>query len=158
MSVALDAKRRAARNWYYRNREDVARLRHMTISKQKKAEYDKVHWIAYYKKHKKKLLAQRKEWRAKFPDYDVNDALKRNHGITLAQYRELVKFQDGCCAICGTQNFGGVGRKLHVDHDHETGELRGLLCQHCNLGIANFKDDIKLLKNAIEYLKACREV
>lgn len=59
--------------------------------------------------------------------------------------------QNGACAICGGVNKDG--RKLFVDHDHATGQVRGLLCNLCNRGIGNMRDSIKLLRAAADYLE-----
>lgn len=82
----------------------------------------------------------------------TNSILKRKFGITLLQYEELLELQNGVCAIC--QQPDGMGWSLAVDHDHTTGQVRGLLCGRCNyrlLGSVN--DDIQLLERAIAYLK-----
>jgi len=76
-------------------------------------------------------------------------------GITLEQYESILAAQDGLCAICGNPP-NGQGR-LHIDHDHETGMARGLLCSNCNPGLGYFKDDPERLRLAIEYLERCRE-
>ena len=75
--------------------------------------------------------------------------------MTLSQYDELLDRQQGCCAICGTDIPGGRGR-FHVDHDHDTGEIRGLLCWQCNGGLGKFKDSPALLDRAASYLEATR--
>jgi hypothetical protein len=62
--------------------------------------------------------------------------------------------QDGRCAICYTE---ANGRMWHIDHCHDTGKVRGILCDICNRGIGNLKDDPKLLRQAAEYLEAARE-
>lgn len=64
-------------------------------------------------------------------------------------YDKLMTDQSGLCAICGKTP---VGRKLAVDHSHTTGQLRGLLCTRCNLGIGYFGDDINRLYRAVDYL------
>ena len=65
--------------------------------------------------------------------------------------------QDGTCAICNKKNKMKKSKKdayqLSVDHNHDTGEIRGLLCMNCNFGIGNFKDSIEILKEAIKYLE-----
>lgn len=76
--------------------------------------------------------------------------LKYEYGITTKQHAEMVRSQSGLCAICGAE----PGQKLDVDHNHETGKVRGLLCRTCNLGLGCFKDDIKKLKAAVKYLKS----
>ena len=64
--------------------------------------------------------------------------------------------QNGVCAICGkpeTKVQYGKIQPLTVDHNHETGKVRGLLCFNCNIAIGKLKDDIVLLEKAIDYLK-----
>lgn len=70
------------------------------------------------------------------------------------EYQELVRLQDGLCAVCRKEAPLRHGeRRLHIDHSHLTGERRGLLCQRCNLAIGHFQDSIDLLKAAIAYLE-----
>lgn len=71
-------------------------------------------------------------------------------GLTVEQVEKLRKEQNNKCAICGQQP---SKKRLSVDHNHKTGEVRGLLCNNCNAGIGHFKDDPKLLKKAIKYLE-----
>jgi hypothetical protein len=83
--------------------------------------------------------------------YSKNISLKSHYGITLEQYEGALAEQGGGCAICGvTTNTNR--RSLHVDHDHSSGQIRGILCHHCNLGIGNLKDDPTLLTKAAAYL------
>lgn len=78
---------------------------------------------------------------------------RTKYGITLDQYEEMLEAQDGHCAICPATTPGRANRKyLYVDHDHETGKVRGLLCGNCNDGLGRFIDDIDLLASAIMYL------
>ena len=80
--------------------------------------------------------------------------LQERFGITPEHYTELLESQDHKCAICGTSDATySRGNRLHVDHDHATGEVRGLLCGHCNLGVGQFFDNTHLLSKAITYLK-----
>lgn len=74
------------------------------------------------------------------------------YGITLQDYDDMLEEQDGCCAICGTDDPKGKGR-FHVDHCHDTLTVRGLLCHHCNLMLGHAKDDVDTLLNAVEYLR-----
>jgi hypothetical protein len=63
----------------------------------------------------------------------------------------MLEEQDNKCAICKSDNL--MHRtKWHVDHCHETGKIRGLLCTLCNVGLGSFKDNKEFLKCAIEYL------
>jgi len=87
----------------------------------------------------------------------VNGLLRR-FGLTPQRYDEILAAQDGKCAICGTTEgwfHPGAGRKkrLSVDHCHAGGQVRGLLCDLCNMGIGRFKHDPDLLRAAIDYLE-----
>ncbi len=73
--------------------------------------------------------------------------LRDMYDMSLFDYVRLVDKQGGRCAICETET-----EKLHIDHDHETGKVRGLLCMNCNTALGQFKDDIEILKAAILYL------
>lgn len=86
----------------------------------------------------------------KFKHYQRSWQLKRRYGISSAEYDALLTAQGGVCAIC--RELPAEGRRLCVDHAHKTGEVRGLLCDSCNNGIARFKDSINLLGEAIVYL------
>ncbi len=77
--------------------------------------------------------------------------LKYHYGITLELYNEFLASQNGLCAICHKTCISG--RKLAVDHDHDTNKIRGLLCSKCNTGIGLFEDNVILLENAIAYLR-----
>ena len=84
-------------------------------------------------------------------NYSRNSYLKKKYGITLNDYEEILKSQNRVCAVC--QEFCNSGRALAVDHCHISGKIRGLLCINCNQGLGKFKDSIKLLDKAIDYLK-----
>jgi hypothetical protein len=74
---------------------------------------------------------------------------KTRYGLTVAQVDEMAAKG---CAICGTTEWPGRHNRPHVDHDHTTGEVRGLLCSECNTGLGKFKDDPVILQAAISYL------
>lgn len=83
-------------------------------------------------------------------------AKHRKLGITSDQYEERIAKQNNLCAVCGypeTKTINGRLVPLSVDHDHKTGEIRGLLCDHCNNGLGRFQDDVKRLRRAIDYLE-----
>lgn len=85
-------------------------------------------------------------------DVKLTQRLKK-YGLTVDGYRNLLKLQNGKCAICGAELADNVGNRLYVDHDHESGKIRGLLCAKCNFGIGQFNDDPDLLRKAITYLE-----
>lgn len=79
--------------------------------------------------------------------------LKSTYGITPEQYDEMLASQNGVCAICqGPPALSNNSGRFHVDHDHETGRVRGLLCGHCNTGMGMYRDSIALLWKAMLYL------
>jgi hypothetical protein len=83
--------------------------------------------------------------------FDKRRDLKKHFGITLENYNLLFENQGQKCAICHSTKSSGKG--WHVDHDHKTGAIRGILCHFCNLALGHFKDDQATMKEAIKYLK-----
>ena len=73
-----------------------------------------------------------------------------------AEFDALLDSQGGRCAICRTETAGGKGG-WHVDHDHATGRIRGLLCHGCNIALGYFRDDPDRLRAAMAYLETARE-
>ena len=87
--------------------------------------------------------------------YGRKKMLQHNYGLTVKRYEEIFKTQGGACAIClkpETAMHRGKIKLLAVDHDHKTGQIRGLLCGGCNLGLGKFGDDVVVLTAAIRYL------
>lgn len=167
------------REYYIKNRkkalEESKRWREQ--NHEKKIAYDK----KYSKEHRKEDNARKKkynkehpekvkergkryrklhpekdhEYRRKHPEkihlIDRKANLKSKFGISIQTYNDNLSAQNNCCAICGKHQ-DQQKRAFAVDHDHETGKTRGILCNICNLGIGRFKDDITLLQKAIDYL------
>lgn len=80
--------------------------------------------------------------------------LKRRHGITLEQYNAMLEAQDNRCAGCNSVfDLSNKGSTPCVDHCHNTGKIRGILCGNCNKGIGLLKDNIQTLNNLINYLE-----
>ena len=89
-----------------------------------------------------------------------NENLKRNYGITLEEYLTRLAEQNYQCKVCGTTDPGGrqSGRggsadTMVVDHCHETGRVRGLLCHRCNRCLGLLSDEVTVLRNMIKYLE-----
>lgn len=83
-----------------------------------------------------------------------NYTLKRKFGITLEDYDEMIAAQENKCAICQLpQELNVLKRKLAVDHNHKTKQVRGLLCDKCNRGLGFFGDNFGILFKAAEYLR-----
>ncbi len=79
---------------------------------------------------------------------------KCKYGITIEDYDNMLKEQGGCCAICGSSDSKCHGRmNFAVDHCHETGKVRGLLCNDCNRALGLFQDSSEILDKAVKYLE-----
>ena len=94
---------------------------------------------------KKSMAKSGKRWR-----------LKRVYGITIEQYDNMLKDQEYVCAICGTNDPKPLGG-FCVDHDHITGEIRGLLCALCNSVLGYASDSVEILEKAVNYLMGRKE-
>ncbi|MFZ6002544.1 MAG: endonuclease VII domain-containing protein [Actinomycetota bacterium] len=79
---------------------------------------------------------------------------RRTYGITADEVDEMLDAQNGGCAICGAKPERLAS--MHVDHDHDLGHLRGLLCIACNQGLGQFRDNPEILLRAIVYLRQRR--
>lgn len=131
------------------------RKKYADLHKEEKRLYDK----EYRKKNKEKIGQQIKEYRALNKDkvrkyaynYHRTQRLKEQYNITLEDYNKLFEEQNECCVICG-KNQSEFSKKLFVDHNHETGKIRGLLCYKCNACLGYFNDNISTFQKAIEYL------
>jgi hypothetical protein len=84
------------------------------------------------------------DWNKRNPDSTYGAHLKRTYGITLGQYEEMVEAQGGACRICLVV----PKKRLNVHHNHDTGEIVGLICWNCNTGLGKFKDNPALLRRA----------
>lgn len=78
--------------------------------------------------------------------------------LPLDEYKKMLEIQNNLCFICKLPETRKLPksneiRSLTIDHNHNTGKVRGLLCHHCNVGIGHFDDNIDLLQSAIDYLK-----
>jgi len=104
-----------------------------------------------HRKERKKKLAEVFE-RARAVALAVRRDMDER-GMTAEAYDRLHEAQEGRCAICGTPD-GGKKARLFVDHCHESGQVRGLLCSSCNSGLGFFQDNKTMLSRAIEYLDA----
>jgi len=112
------------------------------------SEVKRVEHAAYMREYARKL-------RAVNPDYSKNAFLRRRYGISIDRYNEMLADQNGCCAICGKAEANEIRGKvvaLAVDHCHDTGTVRALLCSACNTALGLFNDDVALLAKAQAYV------
>lgn len=85
----------------------------------------------------------------------ADSALKAKYDINLEDYQVMLDQQGGCCLIC---RYKDDRHRLHVDHNHATGEIRGLLCRNCNVSIGHMKDSPKLLRKLADYLETSQNI
>jgi len=113
----------------------------------------------YQKDYPEEMRERKKRYKEKDPERYYK--LSRKHALRSSWKRyghdpdkveRYFESHSGYCEICGIKPTKGAGR-LHIDHDHDTGEIRGMLCLKCNTGLGQFNDDVKTLKSAIKYLK-----
>ena len=98
----------------------------------------------YYRKNKPRLSVQRSK-------YHKDYWLRYKYGLTVEQLNTILQRQNNQCAICRVTL--KRGQNLHIDHDHATGEVRGLLCDFCNRGLGTFRDNPDFLMRAAKYLR-----
>lgn len=126
------------------------------MAKYRTKEKNKIRVTKWRKNNQKKVKEQykrqipnKKIYYQKLKDKFRNKALKRNYGINIEEYNILFKEQNGKCGICGCES---NERMLAVDHCHNTGKIRGLLCTKCNTGIGLLKTEENMFK-AIDYIR-----
>lgn len=109
----------------------------------------------YTRNEGEKARTRVKLWQQNHPDAMRGFRKKSADKTWLNKHQELLLKQDSKCAICGRSGGTGLtnGTRLHVDHDHKTNKIRGLLCGSCNVGLGHFRDRKDLLQIAINYLQ-----
>lgn len=116
---------------------------------------------SYYLKNKEHILQMQKDRRVSL-GLVLNQrqrwySIKHKHGITEAQFNAMLEAQGGKCALCPTEHgTTGKGGKLHIDHDHQTGKVRGLLCMFCNHAIERLDNHDGWADRAQSYLRRPR--
>lgn len=104
----------------------------------------------HYRKDNRERVLERERTRLAGGHRERN--LKRYYGMTPTDYKTILAAQDGRCAICDTDD-PAPHPNFCVDHDHDTGRVRGLLCNACNVGLGRFKDSPELVRKAAAYLE-----
>lgn len=104
---------------------------------------------------RKKFYKNGTSWCGSCQREAVRDGRYRKLGISREQYLAILHGQCGACAICGEQEqpVAGTHRGLHLDHDHETGKARGILCSRCNQLLGRVREDVSLLMKFVDYLR-----
>jgi len=147
--------------WNHPNGKYGKRPRCKACVKEENAEFEKTYRPkrqdksqAWYESNKDAVKEGREKigWRWKYkPENKRNHNLKARYGISAKEYDALLARQNGKCAICGLEM--DEGKRLAVDHDHETGKVRGILHVRCNSAIALFKASPEICRKEAEYLE-----
>lgn len=139
---AKEAQKKRMKRWREENREKVRE--YSRAWREKNADHIKDYNASYMPEYYQREGAAISRWKRNLKAYD----------LTPADFNKMWQAQNGKCAIC-QHEMAPRGRKKDaatVDHNHATGEVRGLLCRGCNHGIGNLKDDPEILLRAAEYL------
>ena len=124
-------------------------------SKEARQAYDrarsKKHNRSRYEKDPAKEYERTSTYLKEHPEVVRKSYLKRTYGLTMEAYNSMLEGQDGVCAICQCEP--EYGKNLHVDHDHNTGKIRGLLCIKCNRALGLLYDDLETVASLLEYLR-----
>lgn len=111
--------------------------------------------LVYYEYHKEENRKRAAKWQKenseRYRRWLYEHSLIKNYNITIEDYKKMLNDQNGVCAICFRED--KKGRKLCVDHNHDTGKVRGLLCGNCNKLLGMAGDDKKILSRSIKYLE-----
>lgn len=111
--------------------------------------------------HSKRSKEYYREHKAEHRTVSRRYSIKKLYGITEEDFNNLYESQGGKCAICGKpldMISANKNNAAHIDHDHETGKVRGILCRFCNIGLGLFKDNLELLDRAKEYLAKSKAI
>jgi len=124
-----------ASEWGSRNRCKPCRAReeHVRLGKDPEAQ-------------RAKSRLWRRSWRRAHPDEEAAASRRRRYGLSATELAKMIRAQGGVCRICERP------RPNCVDHDHETGRIRGVLCATCNAGLGHFRDDVERMRAAAAYL------
>lgn len=105
-----------------------------------------------YRGNRERVLTRVRDYQIANPDKVRDQHRARLYGLKPGEFAAMFAAQGGRCAVCWTDMPNGKGY-WHVDHDHETKKVRGILCQKCNLGLGMFSDDLARVRAAATYLE-----
>lgn len=170
------ASREYMRKWYAANKDRVnaqRRAARINGDREKLNEQNRERWKRYKprakivnkawrEKSREAIKARSKKWNELNREKCRLDKVQKKFGLSADDYKALVAKQNGVCAVCQRPEVARDGRsgrvkELAVDHDHETGKVRGLLCSSCNRAIGHLNEDPKLLLAAANYLISQKE-
>jgi hypothetical protein len=156
LSPRCRACRRADRKAEWR-RIDAAERRHR-VRRNREYQRERMKDPAY----RAKINRQNRDRFRALPEHVRKEEGLKLYGLTYADYEAMLEAQGGVCAICGNHEEqvmrkSGKRKALAVDHDHETGVVRGLLCNGCNTGIGHFREDPDRMEAAARFLRTAKQ-
>lgn len=128
------------------------------VSEDVKKERIKKYKHNYFQENKEKIYerVKKKQKEQREHDYQLYGMdryhIKSKYGLSIDDYEKMLSSQNYKCLICGC-DISNRQNNPHIDHNHETNKIRGILCGNCNMGLGHFKDNLDILKNAIKYLE-----
>jgi len=142
------------KEYYLVNRDKILKYKreYYLTHKDKFKELGKV----YHLKNRDLILEKQKKHYLTHENLYKEYHYKKAYGVNIDFLLDMLKKQNGQCAICLHEISMDVKRtdesRAFVDHNHQSGQLRKLLCRHCNSAIGNFKEDLSVMNNAVNYL------
>ena len=131
----MSSYERYGRHHYLANRAKI--LAHCHAYREKHLDERRKKSRDYYQKHREERLRRCREYH-----------YAKKYGITISGLKRMLQSQQGICPICNEK----IGETYALDHDHQTGRIRAILCSNCNTGLGFFKENIALLGRALIYL------
>lgn len=150
MILDPEKKREYDRAWRAKNRDRLRKLaQKWRDSNRERVRANHLRWT---RENRERHLEYGRKWRAKHPRRRYSHVLKNQYGITLDQLTAMIAGQGNACAIC-RKDFSSLPRRhIHVDHNHRSGAVRGILCSNCNTMIGHAHDSQEILSLGIAYL------
>lgn len=153
-----EKEREYKQRYYLENKEEIDARNKVYADKNKHLQ--KVRGARYYAANKERVIERQKKFKADNPErcrrYDLKRRLRHQYGLSLQDYGDMLAAQQGLCVICNVKMRlnGSAMDSVSVDHDHETDEVRALLCRQCNTSLGQYEDNPALLRRAADYLDA----
>lgn len=136
------------RAYYLAHRKELAKRRKAYYAKHQEECKARAH--TYYHANREEIASQRRARRPARREEASSYRRLKKYGLSELGFRALIDKQGGACALCRENNWGCRGPQ--VDHDHITGQVRGILCQRCNLVLGAIKDDPNIARAIVGYL------
>jgi hypothetical protein len=150
--------RRRAKEWREQNPERYAETHGRYRAKSENREKARQRANEWYDKNRERASERGKRYREMHKEQIANRnrwyQIKATYGMDRLDFDDMLERQDGVCANVECPNPGNGEKLLHIDHDHATGKIRGLLCFHCNVALGHVEDSIDALRGLIKYLES----